>query len=85
MAQTLNGATINKLTLAQYKSAKASNLLKANELYVISDIDEQLDSLLTYKESLNANSPIILRNLNSGLYKIKGYFKCNSKIGRAHV
>lgn len=78
MAQTLNGATINKLTLAQYKSAKASNLLKANELYVISDIDEQLDSLLTYKESLNVNSPIILRNLNSGLYKIKGYFKCNS-------
>lgn len=78
MAQTLNGATINKLTLAQYKSAKASNLLKANELYVISDIDEQLDSLLTYKESLNVKSPIILRNLNSGLYKIKGYFKCNS-------
>lgn len=78
MSQTLKGITVNKLTLAQYKSAKASSSLKANEVYVISDIDEQLENLLVYKESLDVNKPIILRNLESGLYKIYGYFKYNS-------
>jgi hypothetical protein len=78
MTQTLNGITVNKLTLAQYKSAKASSSLKANEVYVISDIDEQLENLLVYKESLDVNNPIILRSLESGLYKIYGYFKYNS-------
>ena len=46
MSQTLNGITVNKLTLAQYKSAKASSSLNTNEVYVISDIDEQLENLL---------------------------------------
>ena len=78
MSQTLNGITVNKLTLAQYKSAKASSSLKTNQVYVISDIDEQLENLLVYKESLDVNKPIILRNLESGLYKIYGYFKYNS-------
>ena len=78
MAQTLNGITVNKLTLAQYKTAKASSLLKTNEVYVISDIDEQLEDIIIYKESLDVNNPIILRNLDSGLYKIYGYFKYNS-------
>lgn len=78
MSQTLNGITVNKLTLAQYKSAKASSSLNTNEVYVISDIDEQLENLLVYKESLDVNNPIILRSLESGLYKIYGYFKYNS-------
>ena len=59
MSQTLNGITVNKLTLAQYKSAKASSSLNTNEVYVISDIDEQLENLLVYKESLDVNYPLI--------------------------
>lgn len=73
--QTINNVTVNKLTLAQYKTAKASNLLNDNEVYVLSDIDEQLDNIIEYKESLDVNNPIILRNLDSGIYKIYGYFR----------
>lgn len=75
--QTVNGVTINKLTFEQYKSLKANNQLQANESYVITDIDEQLDNLIIYEKSLDVNNPIILRNLSDGLYKIYGYFKYN--------
>lgn len=76
--QEVKGVIINKLTLAQYKELKANNNLQTNESYVITDIDEQLDNLITYKESLDVNNPIILRTLNDGLYKIYGYFKFNA-------
>ena len=39
---TTNNVVINKLTLAQYKSLKASNQINANEVYSISDLDEHL-------------------------------------------
>lgn len=76
--ETINNVIINKLSLAQYKSAKDSNLLKSDEVYVINDIDEQLENIVKYRESLNANSPIIIRDLESGFYRIYGYFKYNS-------
>jgi hypothetical protein len=37
------GVIINKLTLAQYKSLKASNQLESNQTYVITDLDNYLD------------------------------------------
>lgn len=66
------GVTINKLTLAKYRELKGSNSLVNNESYVITDIDEQLP---IYKESKDSSKPIILRNLETGIYKIYGYFK----------
>jgi hypothetical protein len=68
----VNGVTINKLTLSKYRELKNSNSLSKNESYVITDIDEQLP---IYKASEDASNPIILRNLNTGIYKIYGYFK----------
>lgn len=68
----VNGVTINKLTLDKYRELKSSDQLVNNESYVITDIDEQVP---TYKESVDTNNPIILRNLDSGIYKIYGYFK----------
>lgn len=74
----VNGVTINKLTLDKYRELRNSNSLVNNESYVITDIDKQLDKLIVYKESLDANNPIILRGLSDGLYKIYGYFKYNT-------
>lgn len=71
----VTGVTINKLTLDQYRAAKSNNQLVDNEVYAISDIDEQLDNIVKYIESEDSSNPIILRNLDSGLYKIYGYFK----------
>ena len=71
----VNGVTINKLTLSKYKELKQNNQLVTNESYVITDIDEQFDKIINYLESEDTSNPIILRNLNSGLYKIYGYFK----------
>ena len=68
----VNGVTINKLTLSKYRELKNSNSLSKNESYVITDIDEQLP---IYKASEDTSNPIILRNLNTGIYKIYGYFK----------
>lgn len=72
--QEVNSVIINKLTLDQYRELKEEGQVKANESYVITDIDEQIP---IYKESLDVNNPIILRNLNTGIYKIYGYFKYN--------
>lgn len=68
----INGVTINKLTLEKYRELKNSNSLVNNESYVITDIDNYTHE---YKESLDTNNPIILRNLESGIYKIYGYFR----------
>lgn len=68
----VNGVTINKLTLEQYREAKTNNELATNECYTPTDIEEYVP---IYKESLDTANPIILRNLESGLYKIYGYFK----------
>lgn len=68
----VNGVTINKLSLSKYRELKESNQLVTNESYIIKDIDEQIP---IYKENLNSSSPIILRNLETGIYKIYGYFK----------
>lgn len=70
--QQVNGVTINKLTLAKYRELKGNNQVATNESYVVTDIDEQLP---IYKETLDVNNPIILRNLDTGIYKIYGYFK----------
>lgn len=66
------GVTINKLTLAKFRELKDSNSLVNNESYVITDIDEQIP---IYKESEDSSKPIVLRNLETGIYKIYGYFK----------
>lgn len=68
----VKGVTINKLTLSKYRELKQNNQLETNESYVITDID---DYTPIYKESSDTNNPIILRNLETGLYKIYGYFK----------
>lgn len=68
----VNGVTINKLTLSKFRELKLSGQLVTNESYVITDIDEQLP---IYKESLDNSKPIILRDLETGIYKIYGYFK----------
>lgn len=68
----INGVTINKLSLEKYRELKNNSSLETNESYVITDIDEQVP---VYKESLNSSNPIILRNLDTGIYKIYGYFK----------
>lgn len=73
--QQVSGVIANKLTLEQYRELKESNQLQTNESYIINDIDEQVP---IYKESLDVNNPIILRSLESGIYKIYGYFKYNS-------
>lgn len=73
--QEVSGAIINKLTLAQYRELKANDQLQTNESYVITDLDEQLDNLIIYKESLDVNNPIILRNLPDGFYKLYGYIR----------
>lgn len=70
--RNVNGVTINKLKLEQYRDAKKNNQLVENESYTITDIDEYT---YQYKESEDANNPIILRNLDTGIYKIYGYFK----------
>jgi hypothetical protein len=49
---TVNGVTINKLTLAEYKTLKANNSLETNESYVITDIDEYIDDLDTRVEAI---------------------------------
>lgn len=68
----VNGVTINKLTLSKYRELKESNQLVNNECYTITDID---DYTYKYIESGDSSKPIILRNLESGIYKIYGYFK----------
>lgn len=73
--QEINKVIANKLTLAQYRQLKASGAVNTDECYVISDIDTELDNIVTYKESLSVNAPIILRSLETGMYKIYGYFK----------
>lgn len=73
--QEVSGAIVNKLTLSQYRALRKANGIVENESYVITDIDEQLDKLIIYKECLDVNNPIILRNLEDGFYKIYGYFK----------
>lgn len=66
------GNVANKLTIAKYRELKESNELVNNEIYTYTDIDEYL---YKYKESLNTSNPIILRNLDTGIYKIYGYFR----------
>lgn len=68
----VKGVTVNKLTLSKYRELKQNNQLETNESYVITDID---DYTPIYKESFSTSNPIILRNLETGLYKIYGYFK----------
>lgn len=68
----VKGVTVNKLTLSKYRELKQNNQLETNESYVITDID---DYTPIYKESSSTSNPIILRNLETGLYKIYGYFK----------
>lgn len=68
----INGVTINKLSLEKYRELKNNSSLETNESYVITDIDEQVP---VYKKSLDTSNPIILRNLDTGIYKIYGYFK----------
>ena len=70
--QDYNGIVVNKLKLEQYRNLKENNQLENTQSYVISDIDEY-----TYKyvKSEDSSNPIILRNLDTGLYKIYGYFK----------
>lgn len=68
----IDGVTINKLTLSKYRELKEANQLVNNESYVITDIDEQVP---IYKESSSSTNPIILRDLETGLYKIYGYFR----------
>ena len=68
----VNGVTINKLNLSKYRELKSNGQLATNESYVITDIDEQLP---IYKESLDNSKPIILRDLDTGIYKIYGFFK----------
>lgn len=68
----VNGVTINKLTLSKYRELKESSQLVNSESYVITDLDEYI---YTYLESKDTNNPIILRNLDTGIYKIYGYFK----------
>lgn len=70
--QQVNGVIINKLTIEQYRELKENSQLGTNESYVVTDIDEQVP---IYKESLDVSNPIILRNLDSGVYKIYGYFR----------
>lgn len=70
--QDYDGVIVNKIKLAQYRELKETDELAENQLYVISDIDEQVP---IYKESLDSKNPIILRNLDTGIYKIYGYFK----------
>lgn len=67
-----SGIVANKLTLEQYRNQKTNNQLVDTQSYIITDIDEYT---YKYKESLDTNNPIILRNLDTGIYKIYGYFK----------
>lgn len=70
--QDYNGIVVNKLKLEQYRQLKENNQLVNTQSYVITDLDEY-----TYKyiKSEDSSNPIILRNLDTGLYKIYGYFK----------
>ena len=70
--QDYKGVVANKVTLEKYRELKSTNQLVDTQIYNISDIDEQVP---IYKESLDTNNPIILRNLNTGIYKMYGYFK----------
>lgn len=67
-----DGIIANKMSLAQYRTLKADNQLVNNEIYTFTDIDEYI---YTYKESLDNSNPIVLRNLETGIYKIYGYFR----------
>lgn len=66
------GIVANNLTLEQYREQKGNNQLVDTQSYIITDIDEY-----TYKyiENLDSSNPIILRNLDTGIYKIYGYFR----------
>lgn len=71
MATTeFTGITVNKMSLEKYREVK--NTLDTNDINTFNDIDEYVH---TYKESLDTVNPIILRNLDTGLYKIYGYFR----------
>ena len=70
--RNVEGVTINKLTLEQYREVKVNNQLVDNETYIPTDIEQYVP---IYKASEDSNNPIILRNLDSGIYKIYGYFK----------
>lgn len=75
--EVIKGVTVNKLSVEQYKALKQANGLVENECYVLTDIDEYLDSPIKYIECLDVSNPIIIRNLSDGIYKIFGYFKFN--------
>lgn len=68
----IKGVIANKIPLERYRELLANNQTVNEEIYSISDIDKYVH---TYKESLDTNNPIILRNLETGFYKIYGYFR----------
>lgn len=72
MYDEIKGIIANKMTLEKYRELLANNELANEEIYSISDIEKYLP---TYKESLDTSNPIILRNLETGVYKIYGYFR----------
>lgn len=72
MYDEVKGVIANKMTLEKYRELKRNNELGYDEIYTPTDIDEYVH---IYKESLNTSNPIILRNLETGVYKIHGYFR----------
>ncbi len=72
MYDEVKGIIANKLTLEKYRELKNNGETGYDEIYTPTDIDEYVP---TYKESLDTNNPIILRNLETGIYKIYGYFR----------
>ena len=72
----VNGVTINKLSLEKYRELKNNGSLVTNESYVITDIDEHT---LIYKKSEDINNPIVLYDLDEGIYKLYGHIKYNSQ------
>lgn len=71
MYDEVKGIIANKLTLEKYRELKENQELGYDEIYTLTDIDEYVH---IYKESLDMNNPIILRNLETGVYKLYGYY-----------
>jgi hypothetical protein len=66
---------INKLTLDQYKAAKSAGSIAENEVYVITDIDEEIDaipapdmSLYSTTEQMNAAIAAAIGTVIGGSY-----------------
>lgn len=70
--EEVKGVIANKMPMERYREKLANNEIVSGEIYSISDIEKYVH---TYVESSDNSNPIILRNLETGVYKIYGYFK----------